>query len=74
METGKETDQSIRIRGAFPDDLPFLRSMALEAFSIYGDYETISRLTNSAGEAVVYRIVAQAKTLESQKEYPRIIL
>jgi ribosomal protein S18 acetylase RimI-like enzyme len=57
METGKETDQSIRIRGAFPDDLPFLRSMALEAFSIYGDYETI--LTDFFVSKGVYTYVAE---------------
>jgi putative ABC transport system permease protein len=39
----------------------------------YGDYETVSRLTNSAGEAIVYRIVAQAKTLESQKELSQVV-
>jgi ribosomal protein S18 acetylase RimI-like enzyme len=32
---------SMTIRKSRPDDLPFVRSLALEAFSIYGDYETI---------------------------------
>ncbi len=41
MEAVKRSNQLIRIRKAFPDDLPFLRSLALKAFSIYGDYETI---------------------------------
>jgi len=41
IKTMEKLNRSIRIRGAFPDDLPFLRSLALEAFSIYGDYETI---------------------------------
>ena len=37
----KKPNPSIRLREALPDDLPFLRSLALEAFSVYGDYETI---------------------------------
>ncbi|MBW2056068.1 MAG: GNAT family N-acetyltransferase [Deltaproteobacteria bacterium] len=41
METGKKSNPSVSIRDAVPDDLPFLRSLALEAFSVYGDYETI---------------------------------
>jgi putative ABC transport system permease protein len=39
----------------------------------YGDYETVSRLTNSAGKALVYRIVAQAKTLESQRALSQVV-
>ncbi len=34
----------------------------------YGDYETISRLTGTTGQATSFRVVAQAKTLESQRE------
>jgi ribosomal protein S18 acetylase RimI-like enzyme len=37
----KNPKWSVKIRPTRPDDLPFLRSLALEAFSIYGDYETI---------------------------------
>jgi ribosomal protein S18 acetylase RimI-like enzyme len=40
-EITKEPNRSVKIRPTRPDDLPFLRSLALEAFSIYGDYETI---------------------------------
>lgn len=52
----KKPNRSIRIRRAFPDDLPFLRSLALEAFSIYGDYETI--LTDFFLSQGVYTYVA----------------
>jgi len=37
----EKPDRSIRIRQSLPDDLPFLRSLALDVFSVYGDYETI---------------------------------
>ena len=57
MGPDKETEQPIRIREAFPDDLPFLRSLALEAFSIYGDYETI--LTDFFVSKGVYTYVAE---------------
>lgn len=56
METMKKLNCSIRIRQAFPNDLPFLRSLALEAFSIYGDYETI--LTNFFLSHGIYTYVA----------------
>ena len=52
-----QNDRSVRIREAFPDDLPFLRSLALEAFSIYGDYETI--LTDFFVSPGVYTFVAE---------------
>jgi putative ABC transport system permease protein len=39
----------------------------------YADYETVSRLTNSAGEANTYRIVAQAQTLGSQKALSQVV-
>jgi len=58
MEAVKHSDQSIRIRKAFPDDLPFLRSLALEAFSMYGDYETI--LTDFFRMKGVHTYVAEA--------------
>ncbi len=57
IKTVNKSDQAIRIRRAFPDDLPFLRSLALEAFSIYGDYETI--LTNFFVSKGVYTYVAE---------------
>jgi ribosomal protein S18 acetylase RimI-like enzyme len=41
METNTNPHCSIRIRKAFAGDLAFLRYLAREAFSIYGDYETI---------------------------------
>ncbi|NIO03302.1 MAG: GNAT family N-acetyltransferase [Proteobacteria bacterium] len=53
----KDSKPSIRIRKAFPDDLPFLRSLALEAFSTYGDYETI--LTGFFLSQGVYTYVAE---------------
>jgi ribosomal protein S18 acetylase RimI-like enzyme len=41
MEAVKNSGHQMSVRQAFPDDLAFLRSLALEAFSIYGDYETV---------------------------------
>ncbi|NIQ39674.1 MAG: GNAT family N-acetyltransferase [Proteobacteria bacterium] len=41
MEATKNTGHQMIVRQAFPDDLAFLRSLALEAFSVYGDYETV---------------------------------
>ncbi len=58
METMKKPNSSTRIRQAFPDDLPFLRSLALEAFSVYGDYETI--LTDFFLMKGVHTYVAEA--------------
>ena len=57
METTKGATPSTRIRRALPDDLPFLRSLALEAFSIYGDYETI--LTDFFRSPGVHTYVAE---------------
>ncbi len=57
METMKKPNCSIEIREAFPDDLPFLRTLALEAFSIYGDYETI--LTDFFLSPGIYTYVAE---------------
>ena len=48
---------AIKIRLAFPNDLPFLRSLALEAFSIYGNYETV--LTDFFLSKGVYTYVAE---------------
>jgi len=59
METMKKPNPSIRIRQALPDDLPFVRYLALEAFSIYGDYETI--LTDFFLSKGVYTYVAEEK-------------
>jgi putative ABC transport system permease protein len=39
----------------------------------YADYDTVSRLTNSAGKANTYRIVAQAQTLESQSALSEVV-
>ena len=39
----------------------------------YGDYETVSRLTNTAGEAISFRIVAHAQTLESQSALSQVV-
>ena len=58
METNKNPNCSIRIRKAFAGDLPFLRYLALEAFSIYGDYETI--LTDFFLTKGVYTYVVEA--------------
>lgn len=49
-------NRAMRVRQAFPNDLPFLRSLALEAFSVYGDYETI--LTDFFLSHGVYTYVA----------------
>ncbi len=57
MQAVKHPKPSVRVRKAFPDDLPFLRSLALEAFSIYGDYETI--LTGFFLSQGVYTYVAE---------------
>ena len=56
---------STTIRKSRPDDLPFIRSLALEAFSIYGDYETI--LTDFFIQEGVYTYVAE-KPLENGAE------
>ncbi|MFN2170708.1 MAG: ABC transporter permease [Candidatus Promineifilaceae bacterium] len=39
----------------------------------YADYDTVSRLTNSAGKASTFRIVAQEQTLESQKALSQVV-
>jgi len=39
----------------------------------YTDYDTVSRLTNSAGKASTFRIVAQEQTLESQKALSQVV-
>ena len=57
MGTIGKSDHTIGIRRARPDDLPFLRSLALEVFSIYGDYETI--LTDYFLSDGVYTYVAE---------------
>jgi ribosomal protein S18 acetylase RimI-like enzyme len=57
MKNNKPSGLTIKIREAEPDDLPFLRSLALEAFSIYGDYETI--LTDFFVSPGVYTYVTE---------------
>lgn len=57
MKTMKKPNPSINIRQALPDDLPFVRCLALGAFSIYGDYETI--LTDFFLSKGVYTYVAE---------------
>jgi ribosomal protein S18 acetylase RimI-like enzyme len=57
LHTINELSRSTGIRQAFPDDLPFIRSLSIEAFSVYGDYETI--LTDFFVSKGVYTFVAE---------------
>jgi ribosomal protein S18 acetylase RimI-like enzyme len=61
----KKSSGSIRIQESRPDDLPFVRALALEAFSIYGDYETI--LTDFFLQEGVHTYVAE-KTDQNDTE------
>ena len=56
-EITKDANRSVRIRPALSNDLPFTRYLALDAFSIYGDYETI--LTDFFLHEPVYTYVVE---------------